>query len=359
MFFFCDDIYYLSNIEMFRKISDALAVVNDSTFIMAEDVSTSGQKVFRVGNIVNLSRQYNGITDPHWYECLLENRPTRIFLDVESYDSVDIHTIIETLSQAILHKFKVVAQVEVLDSCDSSKYSWHIVCTNLYLKNVYHVGAFVRRLVLATQEPAIDTAVYTKNRMFRVCGSSKFGSTRVLKGNRPWEELLVQFGPPAPCLVCLEIDESEPVSCSSPPSQIFYFSGGQWHNNQGSNGSNGCNGTTRTYCPMLEPVLNYIDKEYNANLSRHTTSMTSQGRLMVSAKSKQCAIAKRTHKGNNIWFSIDCVHCRVFQRCYDEECKGQKHEVQVPPLEWSLWSEKWSAVLSTPKNKNTLYNMID
>lgn len=192
--------------------------------------------------------------------------------------------------------------------------------------------------------------------MFRVCGSSKFGSTRVLRGNRPWQELLVQSGPPAPCFECLEIDESEPVSCSSPPSQIFYLSGGQWHDNRGSNSNTVA---TRTYCPMLEPVLNYIDKQYGGNLCRHTTSMTSQGSLMVSAKSKQCAIAKRTHKGNNIWFYIDCVQCRVFQKCYDEECKGQKHELQVPPSVWSLWSDNWSMLLSTPKNENTLYNMAD
>ena len=342
---------------MFHRIYDALSHISPDTLLMAEDVSASGQKVFMVDNIENLTERYRAITDPHWYECLLENRQSRIFLDVESYQPVNVSIILKTLSQAILHKFKVVAQIEVIDSCDLTKYSWHIVCTNLYLKNVYHVGAFVRRLVLATQEAAIDTAVYTKNRMFRICGSSKLGSTRVLKADRPWEELLVQYGPPAPCFDCLEIDDSEPVSCSSPPAQIFYFSGGTWHNNRGSNGNSQV--STMTYCPMLEPVLNYVDKECGGNLCRHTTSMTSQGILMVSAKSKKCEIAGRYHKGNNIWFYIDCVQCRVFQKCYDEECRGQKHELEIPPSEWSLWSDKWSAVLSTPKNKNTLYNMVD
>ena len=341
---------------MFRKIADALSTVSTTTVIIAEDVSASGQKVFMVDTVENMCRKYDNITNPHWYECLLENRPTRIFLDVESSQPVDVPTILETLSTAILEKFQVIAEIEILDSCDSTKYSWHIVCTNLYLKNVYHVGAFVRRLVLATQEPAIDTAVYTKNRMFRVCGSSKFGSTRVLRGKRPWQELLVQYGPAASCLECLEIDGSEPVSCSSHPSQIFYYSNGQWHDSRGPSSTTVA---TLTDCPMLTPVLNYIDRQYGGNLCRHTTSMSQQGGLMVRAKSKRCAIANRTHKGNNIWFVIDCVQCRVFQKCFDEECKGKKHELHVPPSEWSSWSDNWSVLLSTPNNKNTLYNMVD
>ena len=190
--------------------------------------------------------------------------------------------------------------------------------------------------------------------MFRVCGSSKYGSARVLKGNRPWQELLVQ-AVGVPSFECLEIDESEPVSCAVHPSQLFYSSKGVWYaQRRGTSVS-----PTPNNCPLLEPVLKYINDKCGGDVHRHNTSMTPTGTMMVSTNSKQCAIAGRSHKSNNIWFAVDCVHRRVFQRCYDEECRGQRHELEVPLTAWSLWSGQWSEVLSTPKNKNTLYNMVD
>tara|TARA_B100000780_G_scaffold275832_1_gene243259 strand:+ start:253 stop:1287 length:1035 start_codon:yes stop_codon:yes gene_type:complete len=341
--------------KMFRRLQDALVQLSDSTMIIAEDISKSGQKVFRVDTIENLKAEYAKIQSPHWYECLLEDRPSRIFLDIDSCIPVDMDSLCIQLRAGILHKFNVEPDIEILDSCSSQKYSWHIIVTNVWLKNVYHVGAFIRRLVLATGERAIDTAIYTKNRMFRVCGSSKFSSTRVLKGLCEWHAVLVQ-GRQATFFECLEIDDSEPMSCSVSPFDLFYNTEGRWTRASTCNRYRESSATT---CPMLRGIVQHIDNITNGSVYWHKTSMTLNGHYMVSTKSKQCAIAGRCHKGNNIWFIIKPLERRVFQRCYDDQCRSKAHEISVDSALWSAWDNEWAALARTPKNENTLYNMID
>jgi hypothetical protein len=87
--------------------------------------------------------------------------------------------------------------------------------------------------------------------------------------------------------------------------------------------------------------------------------MTAQGYMMVSTKSRVCAIAERQHRGNNIWFGIDCVRQKVYQKCHDEDCKGKQHEIEVPESLWFKWNHQWSSYLSTQNNENTLYNIPD
>jgi len=337
---------------MFRKLSAALQIVQEADVVMAEDVSETGQKIFRVATLQQMVATYASLKTRHWYECLLENRPSRIFLDIESYEEVNLQQILDALTTVIQHTYAINPEIRILDSSSEKKNSWHLVCTNVYLKNVYHVGAFVRRLALGTGNTAIDTAVYTKNRMFRICGSSKFGSERVLKNDRPWYELLVQTVN-VPTFECLELDGSEPVSCCISPDQLFTFDGVGWQKKTTSRLE-----SSSTQCSLLDPVLNYLDSLCGGNLYRHKTSMTLEGTLVVPSKSKQCSIAGRCHKGNNIWFKIDCVNQKVFQHCYDEDCRGKSHLLETPERIWSLWNEQWQSLSLTPKNEKTLYNVV-
>lgn len=342
---------------MYRRLQDALVSVKDNTIVIAEDISNSGQKVFRVAAMEQLHQKYLELKQPHWYECLLEGRPSRIFLDIDSNEPIELDGLLKTLDTAIQHKFGKKPIIEILNSCGADKYSWHIIVTNIWLKNVYHVGAFVRRLVLATKSPAIDTAVYTKNRMFRLCGSSKFGSDRCLRHPAAWHALLVQGSGcyTKDSLECLEIDESEPVSSSQNPFDLFrktatgYQRSGSAHRGE----------TSTTSCPMLRPIVQHLDHITNGSVYWHKTAMTNDGQYMVSTRSKQCAIAGRCHKGNNIWFLVKPMEKRVFQRCYDEECRSRAHEISIDSSLWSMWHNEWSALARTPKNENTLYNMVD
>ena len=354
---------------MFKRLADALAHLKEcpsNNIVIAEDVAVGGQKQFYVNSPQLLAQKYTQLQSPHWYECLLEGVPSRIFLDIESEDAVDLPSILESLTAAVDQKFNLLANIEVLDSCSDKKQSWHVVVTNVYLKNVYHVGAFVRRLVLFTNEDAIDTSVYTKNRMFRVKGSSKYGSDRILRHPSEWRTTLVQWPPAMRHHECLEIDGSEPVSQSRGPSALFDYVDSVWVSRHGSR--TGLPSLKYGVPPFLGPLLQKIDALCNGNLYHHKITMTSSGKLFCSTKSKKCAIAGRQHKGNNIWFEIDLVGQRVYQRCYDGECQGKRHEILGNDTLWIGWNNCWDAQqhdhiwstgrLST-KNENTLYNMVD
>ena len=229
---------------------------------------------------------------------------------------------------------------------------------------MYHVGAFVRRMALfmgpGDLRNAIDTAVYTKNRMFRIKDSSKFGSKRILNHTLKWYQLLVQHHTQTDILECLEMDNQFPVSTSMAPENMFVLGPSQtWirvqpHRQKGS--------TSQTSCPLLSPILDWLDVHLGAKTCRHNTKMSLTGHYYVMTRSKKCMIAKRTHKGNNIWFDIDTNRQMVRQRCFDEECcqSSEECQINVPSETWSKWITAWSEMVCTPSNQRneiTLYNM--
>lgn len=344
---------------MFRTLQNAIAQVAENQIVVAEDISAKQQKRFRVDTVGNLDKQYRALNQPHWYECLLVDRPSRLFLDVENDAYVDIAAIAAFVTDCIRERFGTEAHMEILDSCSDQKYSWHIIVTNLYFKNVYHVGAFVRRIVLAMEHgqgcelaTAVDTAVYTKNRMFRVCGSTKFGSQRVLKHAKPWFELLVQ-NPTATFVECCEIDGSAPMSTSARPSAIFHHRGDKWVQVVPRRE---LTGSETTQCPLINPVLDWLDTVHQAKTQRHTLKMRIDGSFTIYTRSKQCGIANRTHKSNNIWYRINPVQNIIVQKCHDEDCGRKTNTIPHPSQLWSRWNSAWLGICPLPICQKTLYN---
>lgn len=343
-----------------KTLRSALSEIRPNDAIFAQDVSESGKKVFFVGTIDQAINVYKKTEQKHWYECLLENRPTRLFLDVESENHVDINSIVDGFKTTVEHKYHCNPEFTVLSSCSASKTSYHVVA-DIFFKNPYHVGAFVRRTLLFMSEEvedmnSVDTAVYTKNRMFRIAGSRKFGSSRVLTHpSKQMHECLVQSPlNPAHVYECLEIDQTEPTSTSMAPSALFYMGeDNNWHRNTPLTVSRTLQSVD---CPMLTPVLDFLDRSMNAKTCRHNMRLSTSGQYYVSTRSKKCAIAGRTHRGNNIWLMLDLNKCIVYQKCYDGECHGKAHVVDVPKNVWEHWSAGWNYTVDVPINQKTLFN---
>ena len=340
----------------------ALHHLDPTRIVVAQDVSKNGQKVFYCANVQQLDALYTHMDQKHWYECLVEERASRIFLDIESYDKVDLDAILAFLRTCVQEKFGVAPELAVLDSCSADKQSWHVLVLNVYVTNVYHVGAFVRRMVLAAlygqrlpppEINAIDTAVYTKNRMFRVAHSSKFGSERVLKHAAPWHQLLVQSYD-AECAECLEIDNSTPVSTSQRPENMFERTAQGW---RALTSVRRTNKGVASSCPMLDPILDWLDRHIDGRTCRHNSTMTSTGHYRVSTRSKCCRIAQREHRGNNIWYDILFEQQVVHQRCFDEDCRHKWVAVDIPKDVWTKWNTAWQQNVHAPINKKTLFNM--
>lgn len=347
------------NMFQHKTLHSALAQMRVDSVVFARDVTASGKKMFFVGQLDQATQVYKQTADKHWYECLLENRATRLFLDVESEGEINIDAIVDAFKLTVLHKYNVEPEFTVLTSCSPQKASYHVVADILF-KNVYHVGAFVRRTLLFANESvpdlrAVDTAVYTKNRMFRVLGSRKFGSSRVLTHpTKQMCECLVQCPQPSvPVYDCLEIDRTEPVSTSMAPLTMFYMAeDGEWYRNTPVTASR----TSETVnCPLVTPVLDELDRTLNAKTCRHNMRLSPSGHYLVSTRSKQCQIAGRAHRGNNIWFMLDLNRRIVYQKCYDASCQAKAHVVSVPHA-WERWTSAWRVPVDVPNNEKTLFN---
>ena len=316
----------------FYRLNQALLSCNQKNqIIIAEDINSTGAKQFHVDYVENLNQLYFSKTEKHWYEVLVENKPSRLFLDVESETKVvNVDKLVEDLANVLLYFLQrknssVVPIFEVLDSSSSKKSSFHIICTNVYFANIYHVGAFVRKLVcgyMLNEEDcsAIDTAVYTKNRMFRVNGSTKFGSARVLKNDNNWDALLVQTpSPVSEVFQCKEVDSSSPISTSMHPKDLFEYNIDKeiWvskvvHHARAESMS--------TDCPLLEPVFDWLDKIHDAEIQRYDQRLHPDGYISVTSGSLNCQIKNRKHKSNHIYFTFDINKQTVRQKCHDNEC---------------------------------------
>lgn len=339
----------------FTTLRLALDIVTSNTLVFAQDLNASGIKKFMVGSKEECILKYTSLTQRHWYECLLENRPSRLFLDIDA--DVNIENLIHYVQKCSTLMFQKQVHFQILDASSSQKTSYHLI-GDLVFKNIYHVGAFIRRVLMSMiaenipEKDAVDHAVYTRNRMFRIKGSTKFGSDRVLKHPKPWHTLLVQTT--GEYVECLELDKSIPRSTSMHPLNLFVREENETWSSIRSSKITLSSELSDLY--PLSPIFSWLDKHLDANINRHAVKMTSAGICIVPTQSKNCKIAERTHKGNHIWFSIDTRTLKIIQRCHDHVCSTGHVQIDVPPIVWSRWLAMWSVQVVVEKNKKTLFN---
>ena len=171
----------------------------------------------------------------HFYEVLMPDRPTHLYLDVEYAIMAnptlgDVSPGIDATVRDGFDKLLGITDLDLveLDASGPTKYSRHMIYRvrdGRMFKNPYHCGAFLRRLTFPGVVEVVDRTVYTKRRLFRCAGSTKLSDpTRPLlpRGNVLFMDTLVQSNPlplPLPLLECFERDGSEPVSGMGPIAQ--------------------------------------------------------------------------------------------------------------------------------------------
>ena len=235
----------------------------------------------------------------------------------------------------------------VLDSSNEKKCSFHLI-GGPYFKNLYHVGALIRKLTcyihLKRKEDSnmnylfdnedkyiVDEAIYTLNRQFRLAEMCKLGSTRVLKGCT-WKESLLQGVCTQP-VEFLEIDGAEPLSTSYSALAMFTCVDGVWVR-KGS-----CRQQQqRLRCDNLPSTMNgvieFLERQWSIT---NTQFYISTGCYMLSTTSKRCNIARRAHRGNHIWFKLDPWKREVVQKCFDDSCRNREWKLNIPPAVWDPW----------------------
>ena len=199
---------------IFNKQATAIQhMKNTSTsgaLVFAYEISETARR-FLVCDLNKFLTVYEEHAVKNFYEVLVEGQPVKLFLDCEFYKSLnsdkngDLMTeeITRLIESRLMAEFNLNSSKEtiVLESCNSSKYSVHVIWKHIVFSNLEESGFFVKN-VLSSMTTAqkrifevngqhgrvlnfVDSDVYTKNRHLRLFLSSKYGQDRILrlKGN--------------------------------------------------------------------------------------------------------------------------------------------------------------------------------
>lgn len=290
----------------------------------------------------------------HFYEILLPNRPTRVFVDIET-ENGDYETVKKGSIMFIemLKMYDNSMPYILLDSSNSKKCSFHII-GGPYFKNPFHVGALIRKITcyiysalnrednkqnfdLASlfdkdNNYIVDECIYTMNRQFRLAEMCKLGSDRILKGCT-WNESLLQDAHAKTISECLEIDNSEPMSTSRRAKEMFTPVNNSWV--RVSNVYNSKNVTAELPNTLL-PVLNCLESFIDSNITGVRFNVYN-GCYTLSSSCKKCYISNKIHKSNHTWFILNPWQRTVVQKCFDDKCRRNKYDISIDDSYWSDW----------------------
>jgi len=267
--------------------------------IYSECIDSSGRKrFFAATNGKMWKKMQQG--DRHYSE-VIANKPCHMYWD---FDEGDVHAEwkkIEKFVNMLLDSRGLNYTHVLVDSSNEKKQSLHVITVcNMFLLGAPHQGKYFLYMLkdyFKADLSSVDTTIYTRNRCFRMLGSSKYGSDRKLKGSwtkEHWEKTLVQpicelehfnWGPP--------ITESLRSYGNTPPcvaDAIKWFGGNP----------------------------NYF--------WRHSGTWTYVGHLK---RGSVCPIAKRVHKHNNIFFTLRLgfplkLTCHKCEQCVEKELPMQE-----------------------------------
>lgn len=176
------------------RLREVVAAENQK--IYAQCVNDSGSKTFfAAGNKEMWQRMQ---TQPRHYSEVIADAPCHLFLD---FDHGDVHAqwqALEPMLSKVLDAMNLEYTHVLLDSSSDTKQSLHVVtrCNKFLLQSPTQGAEFLQRVSIYYDAViGADMAVYSRNRCFRMLGSSKFNMQRPLKGAwtyEHWQSTLVQ-----------------------------------------------------------------------------------------------------------------------------------------------------------------------
>ena len=221
---------YVTEFRAQESLSSLPALWSMEPRIFSMEVSSTGKRRYIVGQLGRFMDWYWRKTDPnqrHCYELIREGTPCRLYLDLEFARAANpeingdvaeqlMAELVEELRQGLLREYGIQVDRTAfigLDSSTEKKFSRHLIVhlpDHALFADACEVGVFVRRVVgtlaeeiaigaLESRRPAlarhlyvrtkegkgtvaaendtcfVDLSVYTRNRLFRLLGSAKYG----------------------------------------------------------------------------------------------------------------------------------------------------------------------------------------
>jgi hypothetical protein len=398
-----------------------------------------GKRKYLVGHFGRIADWYWRKANPkHLYEVIRENTPCRLYFDLEyskAYNAdVDEDQLLKEFREELQAEFLEHYQVELgtsqivdLISSTDVKFSrhWIIDIPDCLFEDAPTAGRFVKRLVsrlaedLATgqlkdRRPEltkhlfvntkqelkkscfIDLGVYTRNRLFRVFGSSKFGKKATLEVASTNEYPTIELPPKQPPTQHVSLEDYiiannwEPHARVLAKTLVVPLQGSETVRilkvNEEEVGksrpSSTKGGKVKKYHPCISmrmtatslPSLDIYVAETLANRGGTPGSIRAwsiecgpRGAPIAIAyqlsRNRYCELIGRAHKSNNIFWTIDLVSWTCIQGCHDPECFGRGSPVPIPielvktmKEELNAWQEedfeKALLELNLDENKN-------
>ncbi|KAM7499710.1 hypothetical protein LguiA_024124 [Lonicera macranthoides] len=349
-----------------------------------------GTRRFLVSTYKEFWRRYKNMNPKfrHHYEVIQEGLPCHLYFDLEfnkrenakknGEEMVDL--LLSVIFDALYEKYSIQGNhdwIVELDSSTTEKFSRHIIIRfpKMAFKDNTHAGAFVAeicsRIYSARQSDRryenlfiakdsssddapcqifVDTAVYSRNRCFRLPLSSKAGKTSVLQPTGRFKckdmneeemfmaslicnmdmdcEKLLICKMDADCVKALHFDTETNSNFPKRPdvAQEFVLNG------FGSDAS-------RTFLmgkspfPALDVFVERVASIGNESGKIRSWYWFSEYGLMVYSMSKNryCERIGRQHKSNHVIYIVDLRRAVYYQKCHDPDCKGYRSPLRPIP----------------------------
>ncbi|XP_004515987.2 uncharacterized protein [Cicer arietinum] len=351
----------------------------------------NGQRRFLVSTYTEFWRRYKNMDSKfrHHYEVIQEGLPCHLYFDLEFNKRVNIgkngDEMVDLLTSVVLkalhEKYEIHGDhdwIVELDSSTEDKFSRHLIIRipTVAFKDNSHAGAFVteictrilnergkdtnfEKLFIAkdssTNESAdqlfVDTAVYTRNRCFRLHLSSKAGKSSILlpterfKCKNLSEEDLFMAS-----LICnMDVDCGKLLVCKPDldcvktlhyDTELNCNAGNSVHIHPEFTLNTCTSDVSTTYFmgnspfPFLDEFILSVASVGNIPGKIHSWYLFSEFGLMVYSmtKNRYCERIGRQHKSNNVIYVVDLRRAVYYQKCHDPDCRGFRSSDRLIPV---------------------------
>ncbi|KAG7981428.1 hypothetical protein I3843_05G233600 [Carya illinoinensis] len=351
----------------------------------------NGQRRFLVSTYKYFWQRYKNMDSKfrHHYEVIQEGLPCHLYFDLEFNRRVNIDNnedemidlLLSIIFKAFHEKYSIQGNLDwivELDSSTEEKFSRHLIIRipKAAFKDNSHAGAFVAeicsRILIERQSDGrfdklfvkkdsssttsssqlfVDTAVYSRNRCFRLALSSKAGKSSVLlpTGRFKCKDMLCEEDMFMASLICnMDIDCEKLLVCKMELDCVktLHF-GTEVNHNFATNcvasqefPLSACTSDlTTTYFlgkspfPALDKFVESIASIGNVSGKIRSWYWFSEYGLMVYSMSRNryCERIGRQHKSNHVMYIVDLRRAVYYQKCHDPDCRGYRSPLRLIP----------------------------
>ncbi|KAG0473224.1 hypothetical protein HPP92_015081 [Vanilla planifolia] len=339
----------------------------------------TGQRRFLVSTYDEFWTRYSSMDSKlrHHYEVIQEGLPCHLYFDLEFNKELNadrnvdemVDTLICVTLDSLSEKYSIDGNHEAvveLDSSTDEKFSRHLIIRlpKVAFKDNSHVGAFVSEICLrmdslrnsdarvnnlyirkdscnssSADHLFLDTAVYSRNRCFRLTYSSKAGKSSVLlptgrfKCNKMSERQVFMES-----LICRMDDDCEKVlicKLDIDCKRNLHFDSEDIAFHSYRSDFSSTYATGKSPFPNLDAFVESISSIGSNTGKIQSWYFFSEYGLMVysMSRSRYCERIGREHKSNHVMYVVDIQRALFYQKCHDPDCKGYRSPLRQLPLD--------------------------